>query len=99
MRNVFVTEAGRGPQDAYVGPYWFVRDSSGNVVLKAHRCTLADAEQYGDFLTCPHGLCEVWESWRTDASRDCSLRFEAGEAGGVERGYPGGKVVHGDGFA
>lgn len=70
MRNVFVTEAGKGPKDAYVGPYWFVRDCSRNVALKAHRCAFANAEQYGDFLTCPHGHCEIWEGGRTGGPGD-----------------------------
>lgn len=38
---------------AYVGPYWFVRDDSETIRLIAHRCALAEAEEYGDYLTCP----------------------------------------------
>lgn len=64
MTNEFVKEAGTDPKDAYVGPYWFVRDDSGRVLLMAHRCALADAEEYGEFLTCPHGHYDVWERWR-----------------------------------
>jgi plasmid maintenance system killer protein len=51
--------------DACVGPYWFVRDSPGMVRLIAHRCTLADAEKFGDFPTSPHGHYDLWESWRS----------------------------------
>jgi hypothetical protein len=50
--------------DAFVGPYWFARDASGKILLIAHRCALADAEKYGDFLTSPHGHYDLWESWR-----------------------------------
>lgn len=65
MANVLVKDAGNCPTDAYVGPYWFVRDASGRVLLMAHRCALSNAEEYGDFLTRPHGHYEVWEGWRT----------------------------------
>jgi len=66
MANLPLREVGDCPKNAYVGPYWFVRDESGRVLLIAHRCTLADAEEYGDFLTCPHGHCDVWEYWRRE---------------------------------
>jgi len=56
------------PKGAYVGPYWFVQDGSGRIRMIAHRCALADAEEYGDFLTCPHGHYDLWESWRTGAA-------------------------------
>ena len=36
----------------------------------AHRCALAEAEEYGDFLTCPHGHYEVWEGWRARCPAD-----------------------------
>ena len=52
------------PKNGYVGPYWLVRDDSGKVLLMAHRCALAEAEEYGEFLTCPHGHYDVWEGWR-----------------------------------
>lgn len=55
----------RDPSDAYVGPYWFVRDDSGGLLVIAHTCALADAEQYGACLTSPHGHYELWEGWRT----------------------------------
>jgi hypothetical protein len=67
MTKVLVTNAGDHTEDAYVGPYWFVRDDSGRVLLMAHRCALAQAEQYGDFLTCPHGHYDVWERWRASS--------------------------------
>jgi hypothetical protein len=63
-------ETGKYPPDAYVGPYWFVRKDSGRVLLVAHRCALADAEEYGDFLTCPHGHYDFWESWRAGCPPD-----------------------------
>jgi len=70
MKNVLVMEAGNHPKDAYVGPYWFIRDDSGRVFLMAHRCTLAKAEKYGEFLTCQHGHYDVWESCRARCSTD-----------------------------
>jgi hypothetical protein len=57
-------------EDAYVGPYWFVQGNSGKVLLIAHRCALADAEKYGDFLTSPHGHYDLWEEWRTGRPPD-----------------------------
>ncbi len=57
-------EVGRHLKDSYVGPYWFVRDDAGEVFLLAHRCALAEAEEYGEFLTCAHGHYDMWESWR-----------------------------------
>lgn len=53
------------PNDAYVGPYWFVLDSAGRIRLIAHRRALAEAEDYGDFLTSTQGHYDLWESWRT----------------------------------
>ena len=44
------------PKDACVGPYWLVCDDSRNVRLVGHRCVLADAEEYGDCLTCPQWI-------------------------------------------
>jgi hypothetical protein len=96
MRNVPVKEDEGYPKDAHVGPYWFVRDDSGKVLLMAHRCALAEAEKYGDFLTCPHGHYDLWEGWRTGRPID--------GAAGVLRGaeyeeWPRGRVtfnfVHG----
>jgi hypothetical protein len=69
MANVVEKEAGYRWKDAYVGPYWFVPDDSGRIVLMAHRCTLAEAEEYGECLTCPHGHYDVWESWRVKCPR------------------------------
>jgi hypothetical protein len=31
---------------------------------------IAEAEPYGDMLTCPHGHYEVWERWRNTSSTD-----------------------------
>lgn len=64
MTKVLEKEAADHPKDAYVGPYWFVRDDAGKVSLMAHRCALAEAEEYGEFLTCPHGHYDIWEGWR-----------------------------------
>jgi hypothetical protein len=56
------------PKDVFVGPYWFVRDGSGDVLLIGHRCALAGAEEYGDCLTTPHGHYDLWEGWRTGSA-------------------------------
>jgi hypothetical protein len=60
---VSLQESGN-PPDAHVGPYWFVRDDLGKLLLIAHLCALADAERYGAFLNSPHGHYDLWESWR-----------------------------------
>lgn len=70
MKNVPATKAGNPTRGAHVGPYWFVRDDSGRVLLMAHRRALAAAEEYGDFITCPHGHYEVWEGWRARRPAD-----------------------------
>lgn len=62
--KVLGKERGRYPEGACVGPYWFVLDDGGTVFLMAHRCALAEAEEYGEFLTCPHGHYDIWERWR-----------------------------------
>jgi hypothetical protein len=46
-----------------VGLFWFVLAASKPTLLH-HRCTADMAEIYGDFLTCPHGHYEIWETWR-----------------------------------
>jgi hypothetical protein len=58
------------PKDAYVGPCWLVCDDSEKVRLIAHRCALADAEEYGDCLTCPHGHYDLREGWRIGSAPD-----------------------------
>jgi hypothetical protein len=64
MKEVHVPASGHCPKEAYVGPYRFVRDDARKVVLLAHRCALAQAEECGEFRTCPHGHFDVWEGWR-----------------------------------
>jgi hypothetical protein len=48
----------------FVGIFWAVQEKGSSVVLLDHRCPLAEAEPYGDMLTCPHGHYQVWEQWR-----------------------------------
>jgi hypothetical protein len=79
------TKAGNSTRG--VGPFWFVRDDSGRVLLMAHRCALAAAEEYGDFITCPHGHYEVWEGWRTMRAADLIVRDAEYEE------WPRGRVV------
>jgi hypothetical protein len=43
---------------------------AGYARLIAHRCALADAEEYGDCLTCPHGHYDLWEGWRIGSAPD-----------------------------
>jgi hypothetical protein len=94
---------GGGPAGSSVGPYWFVRDSSGTIRLIAHRCALAHAEEYGDFLTCPHGHYDLWESWRAgsppgglaDIVREAE--YEEWPRGRVVLNFVQGRfIVHGD---
>jgi hypothetical protein len=94
---------GNVPKDSFVGPYWFVRNDSGTVRLIAHRCALADAEEYGDFLTCPHGHYDLWEGWRTGRPPDGMARivheaeYEEWPRGRVVFNFVRGQfIVHGD---
>jgi hypothetical protein len=91
MTNALCSKAGDEPKDAYVGPYWFARGDSGKVVLIAHRCALADAEKYGDFLTSPHAHYDLWESWRAQRPPD-GLAAIVREAEYEE--WPRGRVVY-----
>jgi hypothetical protein len=90
MTNVFCSKAGNIPKDAYVGPYWFVQENPGKILLIAHRCSLADAEEYGDCLTSPHGHYDLWESWRAGSPPD-GLAAIVREAEYEE--WPRGRVV------
>jgi hypothetical protein len=78
------------PKGASVGPYWFVRDGSEPIRLIAHRCALADAEEYGDCLTSPHGHYDLWEGWRTGSAPAC-LTYIIRDADYEE--WPRGRVV------
>jgi hypothetical protein len=87
---VVAKESGNFPKNAYVGPYWLVRDDSGRVLLMAHRCTLAEAEEYGEFLTCPHGHYDLWEGWRAA----CPMENVVGVLADSEyEEWPRGRVV------
>jgi hypothetical protein len=86
MRLNLQDRGAAGLRDASVGPYWFVRDASGKIVLLAHRCALRDAEEYGDFLTCPHGHCDLWEGWRTTDALEICRHYEYED-------WPRGRVV------
>jgi hypothetical protein len=90
MTKAPVNDAGNRPREGYVGPYWLVQDGSGIVLLIAHRCALADAEKYGDFLTSPHGHYDLWEGWRTGRPPD-GLAAIVREAEYEE--WPRGRVV------
>ncbi len=90
MAEAPVNDTGNRPREGYVGPYWLVQDGSGSVLLIAHRCALADAEKYGDFLTSPHGHYDLWEGWRTGRPPD-GLAAIVREAEYEE--WPRGRVV------
>jgi hypothetical protein len=64
MAELTFNEGRDYPKGACVGPYWFVRDDSGDVRLIAQCCALADGEKYGDFLTGSDGHYDLWERWR-----------------------------------
>jgi len=55
---------------SFVGIFWAVQEKGSAAVLLDHRCPIAEAEPYGDMLTCPHGHYEVWEQWRKNATHD-----------------------------
>jgi hypothetical protein len=50
--------------DSFVGVFWAVQEHGTAVLLLEHRCSLKEAEPYGNMLTCPHGHYEIWERWR-----------------------------------
>ena len=47
-----------------IGIFWAVTDPHGQPHLLPYPCDLADAEAYGDCLTCPAGHYQVWQAWR-----------------------------------
>jgi hypothetical protein len=47
-----------------LGIFWSITDPHGRTHLLAHPCALADAEPYGDCLTCAAAHYETWEAWR-----------------------------------
>ena len=47
-----------------LGLFWALTDPHGRTHLLAHPCALADAEPYGECLTCPAGHHEIWAAWR-----------------------------------
>jgi hypothetical protein len=55
---------------SFVGIFWAVQPKESPAVLLDHRCPIAEAEPYGDMLTCPHGHYEVWEQWRRTTGKD-----------------------------
>ena len=46
-----------------VGIFWRVPTANGPKLV-SHVVSLADADEYGDFLTHPTGHYEIWEGWR-----------------------------------
>ena len=49
---------------SYLGIYWVLRAPTGSLRLLAHACSLANAEEYGDCLTCPDAHIDVWSQWQ-----------------------------------
>ena len=47
-----------------LGIFWAITDPLGQPQLLTYPCTLAEAEPYGDCLTCPAGHYEIWQAWR-----------------------------------
>jgi hypothetical protein len=70
MTKTPVNDTGNRQREGYVRPYWLVQDGAGSVLLIAHRCAVADAEIYGDFLTSPHDHYDLWEGWRAGCPPD-----------------------------
>lgn len=90
MTKAPINDTGNREREGHVGPYWLVQAGSVRILLIAHRCALADAEKYGDFLTSPHGHYDLWEGWRTGRPPD-GLAGIALEAEYEE--WPRGRVV------
>uniref|UniRef100_Q02AX9 Uncharacterized protein n=1 Tax=Solibacter usitatus (strain Ellin6076) TaxID=234267 RepID=Q02AX9_SOLUE len=49
---------------ASVGIFWALPGKRQTVNLLAHRCSLTNAEPYGEMLICRHSHYRVWERWR-----------------------------------
>ena len=47
-----------------LGIFWFIRDRQAVLHFLAHTVPLAEAESYGDRLTCLTGHYEMWSAWR-----------------------------------
>ncbi|MEE7504047.1 hypothetical protein [Methylobacterium mesophilicum] len=77
-----------------VGIFWGVPDG-GRTVLVTDRTTLAQAENYGDCLTHPHGHHEVWEAWRRLGATALRRRgLPPAIAGHEYEAFPRGRVVY-----
>lgn len=50
--------------NSHLGVYWILRAPTGSLRLLVHACALADAEEYGDCLTCPDAHIDVWVQWQ-----------------------------------
>ena len=47
-----------------VGIFWGIPSSDRSWMILTDATSLAEAEEYGDFLTHPRGHYEVWEKWQ-----------------------------------
>ena len=70
-----------------MGIFWAVQEPGSAAVLLDHRCSLEEAEPYGNMLTCPHGHYEVWEQWRKAGGRAVIVASEYEE-------WPRGRIVY-----
>lgn len=50
-----------------VGIFWRISTVNGPKLV-SHVVSLADADEYGDFLTHPTGHYEIWEGWRASGA-------------------------------
>lgn len=62
-------------------------------MLLEHRCSLREAELYGQMLTCAHGHYEFWEEWRNGA-RPVPDGFASLVATSDYEEWPRGRVVY-----
>jgi len=77
-----------------VGIFWRVQ-TAGGPKLVSHVVSLADADEYGDFLTHPTGHYEIWEGWRAagiTAIKAMGLPVEIAASEYEE--HPRGRVVY-----
>lgn len=58
-----------------VGIFWGIPEPGGSWTILADATCLAEAEQYGDFLTHPRGHYEIWTRWQKMRSAPTANRF------------------------
>jgi hypothetical protein len=77
-----------------IGIFWQVAHV-GKKKLVSHVVSLAEADEYGDFLTHPSGHYEVWESWQQAGIAQIKAMGLPTEIASTEyESHPRGRVVY-----